>query len=140
MWHLKDPKVHSVRSGHIKYHSKIMEANNIIKDSLCTDFSFLLIISPLKGAILLQHVKRLQLFHNIITLGNPFLSLFWRKILVPQECSMTAIPEICVTLRIFLAQVEQGPVQSHHPHFLTGHCHAGKKQYLALVEVNQAIK
>ena len=65
---------------------------------------------------------------------------------------MTAIPEICVTLRkggqvkqnvpqvgirylwILLAQVEQGPVQSHHPHFLTGHCHAGGKlfgQFLA---------
>merc|ERR1719234_1196407 len=99
---LEGPKRSTQIRSHM-YHSKKKEANNIIKDSLCTDFSFLLIISPLKGAILLQHVKRLQLFHNIVPLGNPFLSLSWRKVLVPQECSMTAIPEICVTLRILLA-------------------------------------
>jgi len=87
--------------------------------------TFLLIISPLECAILLQHVKCLQLFHNVVTLGNPLLCLFWGQVLVPQECSMTAIPEICVTLRVLLAQVEQGPVQSHHPHSLAGHCQAG---------------
>merc|ERR1719391_323934 len=87
--------------------------------------SLLLIISPLQCAILLQHVERLQLFHNVVTLGNPFLCLFWGQVLVPQECSMTAIPEICVTLRVLLPKMEQGPVQSHHPHSLAGHFYAG---------------
>ena len=37
--------------------------------------TFLLVISPLECAILLQHVERLQLFHNVVTLGNPLLCL-----------------------------------------------------------------
>ena len=55
---------------------------------------------------------------------------------------MTPIPEICITLhknhlkywssgsshlRVLLAQVKQGPVQSHHPPSLASHCHAGDK-------------
>ena len=81
-------------------------------------------------------VAKLSSFFNV----HP--NLFWRQVLVPQECSMTPIPEICITLhknhlkhwssgsshlRVLLAQVKQGPVQSHHPPSLAGHCHAGDK-------------
>ena len=70
MWHLKDPtKVHW-DSGH----TDITAIEG--KPSLFTESSALLfIISPLEGAILLQHVESFQLLHNIVTLGNPLLCL-----------------------------------------------------------------
>ena len=53
---------------------RLSKASNFLK-IFAMGSDFFLVISPLEGAILLQHVERLQLPHNIVALCNPLLSL-----------------------------------------------------------------
>ena len=52
----------------------------------CLSSTLLLVISPFQGSILLQHVERLQLLHDIVSLGQPLLCLRNRVRYILSQC------------------------------------------------------
>ena len=61
----------------------------------CLSSALLLVISPFKGSILLQHVERLQLLHDIVSLVQPLLCLRNRVRYILN------IVNVCVNLQIY---------------------------------------